>query len=391
MCAKLWFRAGSSDGFKSMRHATEGTRSFIIDLDDTLLATGELYFDVREEFVSAVAGAGFDPEIVRNAFEDIEETNMKNFGHSPDRYMSSMEETVKRLNKNGSTELLQRVREIGSQIRTRQPALVGGALNLIEDLKKRGPVFLLTRGDGGVQERKIKHYGLDSLVSGYLTFERKTQDDYLLACTQWKVEPNSSWVIGDSIPADVNPGLQCGFNVIHTAYPSKRYAWRQDAAKPESWRFFHVSSLCEIPRVIDWETSYKLSSVAGEALQRSKLAYAPYSGFHVGAGAISSDGRVFFGVNVENASLGLTVDAEQSALASAILMKGQPIVALAIAATDAHGELQTVSPCGKCRQWCVELMAPDAPIASVSPRGVTARTVSELLPEAFETYAQKAG
>lgn len=372
-------------------HTQKGPSSFIIDLDDTLLSTGELYFDVREEFVEAVAGYGFDPGIVRSTFEDIEVKNIKMLGHSPDRYTTSMEETAGHLlNKNGSSQLVQRVRKIGSKIRNQPPSLVTGALDLLNELKSRGAVFLLTRGDPKTQEVKIKHYGLDSLVNGYLTVERKSQEDYVLACQRWNVEPSSSWVIGDSIPADVNPGLQCGFNVVHTAYPSKKYKWTQDTAEPDRWDFFYVESLNEVPRVIDWQTKYKLLDVAEEVIQKAKLAHAPYSGFHVGAGAISSDGRVFFGVNVENASLGLTVDAEQSALASAIVMKGRPIVALVIAATDSLGELQMVSPCGKCRQWCSELMPADAPVASLTPGGVITRTVREMLPDAFETYARRA-
>jgi cytidine deaminase len=75
-------------------------------------------------------------------------------------------------------------------------------------------------------------------------------------------------------------------------------------------------------------------------------AYAPYSSFHVGAAVRARDGRVFEGVNVENASYPLGICAERSALSRAVGegLKPGDLEAIAI----------TASPCGGCRQWLLE-------------------------------------
>ncbi|HEY3374831.1 MAG TPA: cytidine deaminase [Candidatus Aquicultor sp.] len=108
-------------------------------------------------------------------------------------------------------------------------------------------------------------------------------------------------------------------------------------------------------------------------------AYAPYSGFRVGAAVLSDDGRVFTGVNIENASYGLTLCAERAALAQAVAEGCRRFTALAIA-TDSPSPTY---PCGGCRQVLAEF-GPDTLIIMATAKGDIAKaTAQELLPHAF--------
>jgi len=120
----------------------------------------------------------------------------------------------------------------------------------------------------------------------------------------------------------------------------------------------------------------ELVAAAREARQR---AYAPYSKFTVGAAVLCADGRVFGGCNVENASFGATVCAERVALFSAVAAGCRGIEAIAIAGPGG----QPVPPCGICRQVMVEL-APGADVIMAGDERTRARTVAELMPEAFD-------
>lgn len=120
---------------------------------------------------------------------------------------------------------------------------------------------------------------------------------------------------------------------------------------------------------IDWDL---LTGAAREAMSR---AYAPYSNFPVGAAALTEDGIIVSGCNVENASYGLTLCAECS-LVSALHMGGGGRL-VAFACVDGKGNV--LMPCGRCRQLLYEHRAAGMVLLTVS--GV--RTMDEVLPDAF--------
>ena len=107
-------------------------------------------------------------------------------------------------------------------------------------------------------------------------------------------------------------------------------------------------------------------------------AYAPYSGFHVGAALRVDDGRVFAGANVENASYGLARCAEQSAVQAMASAGGRGVVAVVVV-TAAH---PPATPCGACRQVLFEFGA-GADVYLVNHDGAWRTTVEALLPSGF--------
>lgn len=109
-------------------------------------------------------------------------------------------------------------------------------------------------------------------------------------------------------------------------------------------------------------------------------AYAPYSGFRVGAALSVPDGRVFTGVNVESASSPAGICAERAALAAAVTAGARELVALAVAG----GGTQPCVPCGLCRQALHEL-APDLQVLAAGEVGEAVSYVlgRDLLPHAF--------
>jgi cytidine deaminase len=116
------------------------------------------------------------------------------------------------------------------------------------------------------------------------------------------------------------------------------------------------------------------------AAKARENAYAPYSGYRVGAAVVAEDERVFAGCNVENASWGLSLCAERAAIAGAVACGVKRLVALVVVTeADPPG-----TPCGACRQWMAELGGDDLEIIAANLRGQTRRfTLKQLLPEAF--------
>jgi cytidine deaminase len=121
------------------------------------------------------------------------------------------------------------------------------------------------------------------------------------------------------------------------------------------------------------------------ARQVRRRAHAPYSRFKVGAAVLDERGRIHVGCNVENASYGLTICAERSAVTAAVAAGARRVTAVVVI-TDAD---PPGSPCGACRQVLAELAPAAAPVLLAGPKGRARATftVGGLLPEAFVLMA----
>ncbi|WP_405179762.1 cytidine deaminase [Nocardia sp. NBC_01377] len=100
---------------------------------------------------------------------------------------------------------------------------------------------------------------------------------------------------------------------------------------------------------IDWNVLH------GNAIEVMRKAYAPYSRFPVGAAALSDDGRIVSGCNVENVSYGLGLCAECVLVGNLFVTGGGRLVAVSV--SDSRGEI--LMPCGRCRQLLYEHGGPE--------------------------------
>ena len=136
----------------------------------------------------------------------------------------------------------------------------------------------------------------------------------------------------------------------------------------------------------------QITALITEATTYKERAYVPYSHFPVCAVLIDVQGRKFFGVNVENASYGLTICAERNALCAAITA-GMTQIATVLVLADT---LAPVTPCGACRQMLSEFSTPDTEVICSNFHGnYTLYTMGQLLPFSFsaqnlnETFKNK--
>ena len=107
-------------------------------------------------------------------------------------------------------------------------------------------------------------------------------------------------------------------------------------------------------------------------------AYSPYSNIKVGAALLTSDGKIFTGVNVENSSFGATVCAERSAVVSAVSAGFRDFEKIAVS-----GTMKSCTPCGICRQFLAEFSL-DIIVVYKEPDGtLVSKKINELLPDSF--------
>ena len=116
------------------------------------------------------------------------------------------------------------------------------------------------------------------------------------------------------------------------------------------------------------------------AVEVSKQAYVPYSHFPVGAVLLTKNGDIYTGVNIENASFGLTNCGERTAIFKAVSEGVRDFKELIV-----YGQTEKpISPCGACRQVMAEFFEPDLPVTLVSQnKSTVVMTVKDLLPYSF--------
>ena len=129
-------------------------------------------------------------------------------------------------------------------------------------------------------------------------------------------------------------------------------------------------------------TKQNITELREEAIKASNQAYAPYSGIHVGAALLASDGNIYLGCNVENASYGLTICAERSAVSAAMqaisAKRDQMIRAIYIV----NNRVPEIPPCGACRQVLFEF-GKGGIVYFDGKKGMKKMMIDKILPEAF--------
>ena len=124
-----------------------------------------------------------------------------------------------------------------------------------------------------------------------------------------------------------------------------------------------------------------LINLAKEAMLK---AYAPYSGYKVGAALLCADGTVYQGCNIENAAYGPTNCAERTAIFKAVYDGHREFVAMAVCGGKDGIVSGTFPPCGVCRQVIREFCKDDFAIYLAEDKGYQTVTLAELLPHSFQ-------
>ena len=127
-------------------------------------------------------------------------------------------------------------------------------------------------------------------------------------------------------------------------------------------------------------TSEELCQLAKEAMGH---AYAPYSGFQVGAALLCADGSVYQGCNIENAAYSPTNCAERTAIFKAVYDGHRDFTAIAVCGGKGGVITGAFPPCGVCRQVMREFCGDDFRIYLVNDRGFETVTLAQLLPFGF--------
>lgn len=232
-----------------------GVPGVIFDGDDTLWQTASLYVEAKQKFFSQMSSLGFDQEEVEKTFQDIDVANVHRLGFSKDRFPSSMTETYELFCYKYGLPLEQRVgelmRRIGYGVFAKVPPICAHAQEVLARLEPHYRLILATKGDYEVQRSKIDRSALTHFFYSTYILKHKTQTEIVEIAKDCDLDVSRSWVIGDSLKSDINPGLQVGFSAIWIKTESWHYETDEEIV---SDKLFKVNELRDtLPLLISGE------------------------------------------------------------------------------------------------------------------------------------------
>jgi len=243
---------GSANNKRCRRHQDS---LVVLDLDDTLVDTSEVYYSAREKFLEQMVYLGFSRPQVLEIFERIETKNIRLLGIFPERYKLSMMETYQRLclkkEIETSKKVENRIQRIGSIINQTMPKPLPEAIALLRWLYGHYFVVLVTRGVDHYQREKIEAAGIKPYIHKYFIVKKKSASILKQIAKSLGRDIRSAWVLGDSIRSDINPGIKAGARCILYEYRHKRYYWRQEYGEEPAGEYFLAKTLADVRQIME--------------------------------------------------------------------------------------------------------------------------------------------
>jgi putative hydrolase of the HAD superfamily len=234
----------------------------IFDLDDTLVDTSDVYWRARTLFVKELARTGWNPDEITELFEEIDAGNIKSFGFAPDRYGRSMRATynhfLQQHNIPADPATLRTIESCGRVILESLPELIRDADILLKWASERCELALVTRGEPVLQTRKIEHTDLLHYFRVVKVVADKDADTFIQVIRDMGSTSEKTWVIGDSIRTDINPGVMAGAKCILYRYKHHSYLWRQEHGQAAVGPFYIAHSLREVINILQSPTSFRM-------------------------------------------------------------------------------------------------------------------------------------
>ena len=219
----------------------------IMDADDTLWENNIYFEQAIHAFVTFLDHSRLSREEVRAVLDEVERL----MGYGSVNFTKSLVETYRRLaEKDLQEQDIERVRQFGEQIRTHPIQLLEGVRETLAYLSPRHDLYLLTKGDSEEQKLKVERSGIEDYFKQVVIVAEKDVSTYHRIVRQLQIDPQRSWMIGNSPRSDINPALAAGLNAVYIPHP---HTWHFEHEKVQ---YVEERRLLTLPTFADLRTSF---------------------------------------------------------------------------------------------------------------------------------------
>jgi putative hydrolase of the HAD superfamily len=222
---------------------------WVFDGDDTLWYVEDLYDQARTSASLVVRADGLDPHRWELIERRIDFDNVAIYGLSSTRFPTSCVEAYAVLAREYSREpdpaVSEQVWSAAMSVFRSVAPVHPDARRVVDALRAKGPVVLLTKGDEAVQEKRIADAGLVGVFDEIRIVHEKGESEFQAVLGAYGFDPTSAWSIGNSVRSDINPALQVGMNAVWI--DAHVWEFERVEAEPCDARLRVVSNLRDVP------------------------------------------------------------------------------------------------------------------------------------------------
>ena len=215
----------------------------LIDADDTLWENNIYFEQAIHAFITFLDHSRLSREEVRAVLDEVERL----MGYGSANFTKSLVETYRRLaEKDLQEEDLEQVRRFGEQIHSQPLQLLEGVRETLEYLSPRHDLVLLTKGDMEEQKLKVERSGIEAFFRQVVIVLEKDIATYHHIISEVGVNPQHTWMVGNSPRSDINPALAAGLNAVYIPHPHTWHFEHEEVESVEGRRLLTLSRFADL-------------------------------------------------------------------------------------------------------------------------------------------------
>ncbi len=215
----------------------------LIDADDTLWENNIYFEQAIHGFIEFLNHSSLTPAEVRAVIDEFERL----LGYGSANFTNSLVETYRRLAENDfRDEDISRVRMFGEQIRSHPLQFLDDVEETLAYLFARHDLILLTKGDREEQLLKVEQSGVERFFREVVVVHEKDVATYQQILSQLQLDPQATWMIGNSPRSDINPALAAGLKAVYIPHPHTWHLEHEEVSPTSDGRLLTLSRFADL-------------------------------------------------------------------------------------------------------------------------------------------------
>ena len=215
----------------------------LIDADDTLWENNIFFVQAIHNFITFLDHSHLTHTEVRTVLDEVERL----MGYGAANFTRSLVETYRRLaEKDLRDEDIQQVRQFGESLHTHPLQLLDGVKDTLDYLSSRHDLVLLTKGDLEEQKLKVERSGIEQCFRQVVIVQEKNVATYHQVVSELQVDPQHTWMVGNSPRSDINPALAAGLKAVYIPHPHTWHFEHEEVLDAGEGRVLTLSTFADL-------------------------------------------------------------------------------------------------------------------------------------------------